>query len=378
MDTPVRRLDVALALSGAAALIVEGLLRARHGLPLGAYPLAVLAAAPLAFRTRAPLAALFGVEAGAIACVALFRPTWSAVALVMVALFTVALLGDRQRSLAVGAVTAIGLVITIFLLDGSLELTGAAIRLLLVVAALAVGDTVRSRRALQAAALAESRRKEREREEQSRQRVAAERLRIARDLHDTLAHALVAINVRAGVAAHLSQSEDPAAALLDIKTVSADALRDLRVTLGLLRERGEAAPISPGPDDLAALPILIQRARAAGLNADVDIDVNGDVVPSPVAQAAFRIVQEALTNVLRHARASRAHVLVTTSGRILEVDVTDDGRGGNSAGAEGHGLEGMTERAAALGGRIVTGPRVEGGWRVDALLPLSPASIDKT
>jgi signal transduction histidine kinase len=100
------------------------------------------------------------------------------------------------------------------------------------------------------------------------------------------------------------------------------------------------------------------------------------VVPSPVAQAAFRIVQEALTNVLRHARASSAHVLVTTTGRTLEVDVTDDGRGG-AAGTEGHGLQGMTERAAALGGRVDTGPRVEGGWRVHALLPLSRASIDK-
>jgi signal transduction histidine kinase len=375
METPVRRLDVGLALAGAAALIVEGLLRAPHDLPLGAYPLAALTAVPLAIRTRAPLAALFGVEAGAIACVAVFRPTWAAVALVMVALFTVALLGDRQRSLAVGAVTAIGLVITIFLLDGSLELTGAAIRLLLVVAALALGDTMRSRRALRAAALAESRREEREREEQSRQRVAAERLHIAQELHDTLAHALVAINVRAGVAAHLNQSEDPAAALLDIKTVSAEALRDLRVTLGLLREHGEAAPVSPALD-LSALPALVERARATGLDADVDIEVNGEVVPSPVAQAAFRIVQEALTNVLRHARASSAHVLVTTTGRTLEVDVTDDGRGG-AAGTEGHGLQGMTERAAALGGRVDTGPRVEGGWRVHALLPLSRASIDK-
>jgi signal transduction histidine kinase len=375
METPVRRLDVGLALAGAAALIVEGLLRAPHDLPLGAYPLAALTAAPLAIRTRAPLAALFGVEAGAIACVAVFKPTWTAVALVMVALFTVALLGDRQRSLAVGAVTAIGLVITIFLLDGSLELTGAAIRLLLVVAALALGDTMRSRRALRAAALAESRREEREREEQSRQRVAAERLHIAQELHDTLAHALVAINVRAGVAAHLNRSEDPAAALLDIKTVSAEALRDLRVTLGLLREHGEAAPVSPALD-LSALPALVERARATGLDADVDIEVNGEVVPSPVAQAAFRIVQEALTNVLRHARASSAHVLVTTTGRTLEVDVTDDGRGG-AAGTEGHGLQGMTERAAALGGRVDTGPRVEGGWRVHALLPLSRASIDK-
>jgi signal transduction histidine kinase len=222
--------------------------------------------------------------------------------------------------------------------------------------------------------LEESLREEREREEQARQRVANERLRIARDLHDTLAHALVAINVRAGVAAHL-QSQDPAAALLDIKAVSAEALRDLRVTLGLLRERNEAAPVSPALD-LTALPTLIDRARASGLDADVDIQGNGEV-PSPVGQAAFRIVQEALTNVLRHAGASSAHVVVKTSGGTLEVEVTDDGRGG-TAETEGHGLRGMDERAAALGGRVVTGPRVEGGWRVFARLPLSPKSTGET
>jgi signal transduction histidine kinase len=259
----------------------------------------------------------------------------------MVALFTVALLGHRQRSLVVGAVTGVALVWTIVLLDDdSLELTTVALRLLLVVAALAVGDTLRSRQELRAAALDESLRQEREREEKARQRVANERLRIARDLHDTLAHALVAINVRAGVAAHL-QSQDPAAALLDIKTVSAEALRDLQVTLGLLRERDEAAPVSPVLD-LTALPVLVDRARASGLDADVDI-----------------------------------HVLVTTSGTILQVEVTDDGRGG-TAGTEGHGLRGMEERAAALGGRVVTGPRVEGGWRVLAQLPLSAASIGET
>jgi signal transduction histidine kinase len=294
----------------------------------------------------------------------------------MVALFTVALLGHRQRSLVVGAVTGVALVWTIVLLDDdSLELTTVALRLLLVVAALAVGDTLRSRRELRAAALDESLRQEREREEKARQRVANERLRIARDLHDTLAHALVAINVRAGVAAHL-QSQDPAAALLDIKTVSAEALRDLQVTLGLLRERDEAAPVSPVLD-LTALPVLVDRARASGLDADVDIHGNGVVVPAHVGQVAFRIVQEALTNVLRHAGASSAHVLVTTSGTILQVEVTDDGRGG-TAGTEGHGLRGMEERAAALGGRVVTGPRVEGGWRVLAQLPLSAASIGET
>jgi signal transduction histidine kinase len=375
MKTPGWRLDGLLAVAGFAALVVEGLLKARHGLPVGAYPLAAVTAAAVAFRRHAPVAALVAVEAGAIACVALFQPSWAALTLVTVALFTVAELGDRRRSLLVGAVTAVGLVATILLEEGRLEPTHVAIRLPVFVAALALGDTVRSRRALEAAELAERRREEREREAQSRRRVSDERLRIARDLHDTLAHALVAINVRAGVAAHLSDSQDPGAALLDIKSASADALRDLRVTLGLLRERGEAAPVTPALG-LSAVPDLIERAHAAGLDAHADIELNGEVVPSPVAQAAFRIVQESLTNVLRHAGAASAHVVVRTSGRMLEVDVTDDGRGGTAGETSGHGLRGMTERVTALGGQVSTGPRLEGGWRVHAQLPMSPASTD--
>ena len=364
-----RYFDWALATAGAAALIVDALLRGSGSLPLVAYPLAVAAAVPLAFLRRAPLASLLGVEGGAIVCVAVFKPVEAAIALVVVALFTVALVGDRQRSLLVGGVTAVVLVATTLLVDGKIELGNAVSRLLLVFAALAVGDTIRSRRALRAATLRQAEREEREREEESRRRVANERLRIARDLHDSLAHALVAINVRAGVAAHLTDSQDPTAALLDIKAVSADALRDLRATLGLLREQGEAAPVSPALD-LAALPELINRARASGLDADMDVEVNGEVVPSPVGRAAFRIVQEALTNVVRHAHASSAHVVVSTGNGALRVEVTDDGRGG-TGGTEGHGLRGMAERAAALGGRVDTGPRAEGGWRVEAVLPLS-------
>jgi signal transduction histidine kinase len=370
MDTRARRLlDGVLALAGATALIVDGLLSAHGGLPPGAYPLALLAAAPLVFRRQAPLAALFAVEAGAIACVAVFEPKWAAIALVMLALYTAALLGDRKRSLAAGAVTGVAFMVTVLLLDHAPELTGTVLRLLLLLAALVLGDTVRSRRALRAAALEKAEREEREREQQSRQRVAKERMRMARDLHDTLAHALVAINVRAGVAAHLGDSQDPAAALLDIKEASAEALSELRVTLDLLREQDEAAPVVPVLD-LTALPGLIDRARAGGLEAEAEIDLNGDLVPAPVGQAAFRIVQEALTNVMRHAHASSAHIAVGTSGGALHIEITDDGRG-QAGGTEGHGLRGMGERVSALGGRVDTGPRDGGGWRVRALLPLS-------
>jgi signal transduction histidine kinase len=364
-----RSWDVALAATGAVALITEALLRVNGGLSPGAYVLAIAAAAPLAWRTRAPMAALVGVEAGAMLCAALLDASWAATGLVIVELYTVARLGDRQRSMTVGAVTAVGVLVAIVLIEGSVELTGLGLRLLLVFASLALGDTIRSRQALGAAARERAAREARERDEENRRRVADERLRIARELHDTLAHSLVAINVRASVAVDLSDSQDPAAALQDIKQASATALRDLRGTLGLLRDQEHAVPAAPA-SDLDSLPGLIDNARASGLRADAEIRVNGTAVPSAIGRAAFRIVQEALTNVLRHADASTASVDVGTSADTLKIEITDDGRARSAGARPGHGLCGMAERAAAFGGRLDVGPREEGGWRVNAELPL--------
>jgi signal transduction histidine kinase len=365
-----RSWDVALAAAGAAGLIVEGQLRSSSALSPGAYVLAVAAAAPLVWRTRSPLAALVAVEAGAVTCAAVFHASWSASALVAVQLFTVALLGHRQRSLVVGALTALVAVIAIVLIDGSVELTGIAFRLSLVIVSLVLGDTIRSRRALRAAARERAQREAHQREEENRSRLADERLRIARELHDSLAHSLVAINVRAGVAADLHDSQDPIAALRDIKAASATALRDLRATLGLLREPGDAAPTAPALN-LESLPGLIENARAAGLRADAQVAIDGATVPAAIGGAAFRIVQEALTNVLRHAEASSALVRVAARSDVLTIEVTDNGRTHTTGEAPGHGLRGMAERAAAVGGHLDVGPCKQGGWRVCAELPLN-------
>jgi signal transduction histidine kinase len=181
---------------------------------------------------------------------------------------------------------------------------------------------------------------------------------------------LVAINVRAGVAVDLEEAEDTYEALRDIKHVSSIALRDLRATLSLLREEGDAAPTAPA-FALEALPGLVDRARSAGLDADVDVEINGATVPSAIGGAAFRIVQEALTNVLRHADASSAHVGVRTTMDALEIEIVDDGAAASGGVSPGLGLRGMAERAAALGGHVDVGPREDGGWRVHAVLPLS-------
>jgi signal transduction histidine kinase len=176
----------------------------------------------------------------------------------------------------------------------------------------------------------------------------------------------VAINVRAGVAVHLGDDDEPA--LREVKELSAQALTDLRSTLNLLRDERDGAPTSPALD-LAAVSSLVDGATAAGVAASADVRLNGAAIPSPVGQAGYRIVQEAMTNVLRHADASSAVIRVRASSGVLEIDVTDDGRGG-VAGGDGHGLRGMAERAAALGGEVVAGPAAQGGWRVRARLPL--------
>jgi signal transduction histidine kinase len=277
-------------------------------------------------------------------------------------------LGDRRRSLLVGGLTAIGVVLAIVLIDSTAELTSVVLRVALVFASVALGDMVRSRLALREAARERERLAEREREEQRRRRALDERRGIAQELHDTLAHSLVAINVRAGVAVDLADAQDPQVALHDIKQVSAAALHDLRATLDLLRDRDEGAPTAPAPD-LKALPDLVGQVNAAGLRTELELDINGHAIPSAIGAAAFRIVQEALTNVLRHADASIAQVRVRAID-ALEIEVSDDGEADSAEASAGLGLAGMNERSTALGGRLDAGPRRDGGWRVHAELPL--------
>lgn len=364
-----RPLDLVFVAGAAAALLGEGQLRTSAGLPALAYPLAILAAAPLAWRLRSPMAALAGVELGAVACAAAFGASWTATALVLVQLYTVALLGDRQRSVLAAGITAVGVIVAVALIDGTVELTGAALRIALVFGAVVLGDTLRSRRALRAAVRERAQREQREREERARRRASAERLRIAQELHDTLAHSLVAINVRAGVALDLHDSEDPTAALEDIKEVSATALRDLRTTLSLVREDDEAAPTTPA-FDLEAVPRLVDRARTAGLETELEMQLDAHQIPSSISAAAYRIVQEALTNVLRHANATNARVSVRADPHALDIAVTDDGRSDTADANPGLGLRGIAERSAALGGHVDAGPLAGHGWRVHAVLPL--------
>ena len=213
---------------------------------------------------------------------------------------------------------------------------------------------------------------ERTRDETARRRAVEERLRIARELHDSLTHSISVIQVQAGVAVHLARKrgEDIPPALLAIQEAGADATRELRATLSVLRSQDHYGEDCDG-SGLGQLDSLVARARSAGL--PVSVTVNGARRPLPpdVDQAAYRIVQEALTNVSRHAGHACASVHLNYAPDALTVQVNDDGTGVSTMSAgPGLGLVGMRERVSALGGWLHAGPREGGGFQVRAELPV--------
>ncbi|MFJ2393590.1 sensor histidine kinase [Streptomyces sp. NPDC087843] len=230
------------------------------------------------------------------------------------------------------------------------------------VAIVAVSELVRVRREQWA-------RDRAERAQAAARRADEERLRIARELHDVLAHSISVINVQAGVGLALldSDPEQARSALTTIKEASKEALGEVRQVLATLRAPGDA-PRAPAPG-LDRLLELVEQAAAAGLT--VEVRGTPPKLPPGIDLAAFRIVQEALTNVVRHSGSRHARVRVESSGDALRLRIDDDGPGtGADAGGSGHGLAGMRERAAALDGTIEAGPRDDGGFRVLAVLPL--------
>jgi signal transduction histidine kinase len=374
LKTAVRQatdVDGILAMAAFVALVINPVLSGREGkvTPLAGL-LAALTAAPLVLRRRYPVAVLAIVSGGLLACLAVFQPGQAAAGIGIVAVFTVGLTGRRVRTLIVGAsmapVVAAGVAITSHSVSSSGDVIAYPAVILL---ALAAGDAVRSRRALRLAVADEALR---ENEAVAQHRFDQQRLQVANELHDTIAHALVAINIRAAAAAHeRSGIGDEAWAVLDeIKQAANDALADLRTTLHILRSAPEGAPLQP-TQTLSDLPELVERAQGAGISIGLNMGRVADPIPSATSHAAYRIVQEALTNVLRHSTAHHADVNIGWESGTLTVDVTDNGRTDHRrAGGDGHGLRGMAERAAALGGSFVAGPGRNGGWEVRTSLPV--------
>jgi signal transduction histidine kinase len=351
----------------------------------GAYLLLCVGPLALLARRTYPRAVLAVVFAATAAYALIGYPAGPAFLSLIVAFWFVVSRGDRVVALAC---IATGWVVFLWLpwaigtggRPSAAQAAGLAAWLLVLLFA---GEVVRARRERVAAV-------RRGREQEGLRRAEEERLRIARELHDVLAHNISLINVQSGVALHLldERPEQARTALAVINDASAEALREIRSVLGVLRQVDERAPRRPSAS-LERLPDLISQSAAAGLDVDVRIDGEPRPLPSDVDLAAYRIVQESLTNVSRHARTGRARVRLRYDDRELALEVDDHGSGGGdgvggggdgtgdgrrapgtAAAGTGNGIVGMRERAAALGGELRAGPRAGGGFSVRARLPL--------
>ncbi len=336
---PLDALAVVLLLAGPAALVVRRvrppLTLAVCVLALGAYVVAGYPFGPV------PLATL-------------------------VAVFTAVVSGWHRRAAAIVVTAMVLLGATLLLLGRPIPWSDAVLWPAWPAASAAAGALWRARRerlAQAAAVLAE----------EQRRRAGEERLRIARELHDVLGHHVSLINVQAGVALFL-MDEDPEqarTALTEIKRSSRDLLREMRSTLGVLRGVDEQAPHHPTPG-LDRLEALLGDVRAAGLPVTLHTEGLPRAIPTRTDLAAYRIVQESLTNTRRHAGPATASVLLRLCGDALEIRVDDDGAGPSGEVRAGNGLVGMRERAQALGGSLHAGPAPGGGFCVRAWLPLDP------
>ncbi len=320
-------------------------------------------------------------------------PGWLAL---FVAVYTLTAQGDGTRSLRI-AVLGLGVLTVAWLFTADLaepaNLGWLFFRIGTAVMATTLGESVRMRRVLAAQAHERAERAERTREQEAQRRVDAERLRIAREVHDTVAHAIAVINVQAGATAHVldKRPEQARATLRTIEQTSARALRELRTTLDMLTDSHDGDGRTPAPglhqlDDLAA------EARRAGLEVTVETTGMTRELPSALDIATYRILQESITNVIRHAGPSHLRIGVHYGESELLVSVADDGRGTTSAemnsipstpaqppgNGSGRGIAGMRERCELLGGSLIAGPRPGGGFKVLAALPLRPELVPAT
>jgi signal transduction histidine kinase len=215
-------------------------------------------------------------------------------------------------------------------------------------------------------------RAEREREQEARTAVAEERARIARELHDVVGHSVSVMTVQASGVRRLLRpdQEREREALLVVERTGREALAEMRRMVGVLRRPEEAPALAPQPS-LGHLSRLVDQAREAGLPVELRIEGEATQLPAGVDLTAYRLVQEGLTNVVKHAHATRAEVLVNYGDGYLEVTVNDDGQGVGNGDGGGHGLVGMRERVSVYGGELDAGPQTGGGYRLRAKLPLS-------
>lgn len=300
----------------------------------------------------------------------LFRPP------LLIALYTVAAHGWRRRTLAVAAsipVVSVALVAMYSPDDGNVA--GHSFEVFSQFGfALALGEAVRSQQAFVAVMRERAERAERDRELEARRRVDEERVRIAREVHDVIAHSIATISTQSSVGVHIGRQEPERAVdvLESIKRISVQALHDLRHALGALREAADDGPTAPTPQ-LKDVTELVQQARDSGLSVTLRMVGPVTTLPTALQSTGYRIVQEGLTNVLRHANGAHATVLISVDGEDVVIDVSDNGQGHPTATSRlgsGMGLVGLQERATAMGGDLQAGRDEDGGFRVHVTLPL--------
>jgi len=337
----------------------------------------VLACVALVVRRRAPIPVWATTLVLAVLSVAVAAGPAPAIVTVMVAVYTVATACRPRTALLAAAVTPVALIVTYHLAGAEAAWLSDATYTLIAVSAMsaAIGIAVRGQRQVLASAEQRAERAEQSREEEAQRRVTEERLRIARELHDVVAHHISVINVQSGVAKHLVRSDPDAAdaALGHVRDASAVVLSEMGTILGLLRTADDAPDTQPAPG-LAQSDALVESVRRSGLTVSWRVTGSPRALAPSVDLTAYRLVQEALTNAGKHGVGS-ADVSVDYRDDVVVLDVTNPVASAPGETTAGHGLVGMRERVASVGGTLDTGPRGDGRFHVHAELPLGSADV---
>jgi signal transduction histidine kinase len=357
---------VAVALPGVVYVVAGATPESAHHDPVLTLLAILLASAPLAFRRVAPLATL-----AAILVVGLVvRDRWEVTLPALVAVYTIATMRSRRDVILITGFAATVLILAP-LLNGHIHLGPSVQRALSLGIAAAIGLYVGTRRRYMEALRQRADQLERERELLAREAVAEERVRIARELHDVVAHHISVVIVEAQAREGSPESTPEADATLHrIAQTAREALTEMHRMLGLLRlDAGTDVALAPQPG-IQEIGDQVEQARRTGVDASLAIEGEPRSLAPAVELSAYRIVQEALTNVRKHATPARARVTIHYGESALELDISDDGAPQPEPAGSGHGLVGMRERAALFGGTLEAGPDLNGGFTVRAVLPL--------
>lgn len=374
-------LMLVLALAGTAQYEIWVRPLFDDGIPGPRLPNAVLLlliTVPLAWRRRAPTIVFVLVLVSVAVQVSLIdgtlsdQPPFQHWIALLVVFYSLGVHAERRRAIIAGALGGGAFVVAdlVDLLTGAGRLEDTVPAWFMLAAAYGIGLAMRGERIQSTLLTQRTERLEREREQQARQAVAEERARIARELHDIVAHAISVMVVQAQAGQRVLEGEQASAreALGSIETMGRQSLVEMRRLLGVLRVEDRELALGPYPR-LADLDVLADRVRHAGLPVEVHVEGEPTSLPPGVDLSGYRIVQEALTNALRHAGPATAKVVVRYRPAEVEVEITDDGRGNAEDREGGHGLVGMRERAALVGGDLESGSENERGYTVRARLP---------